>query len=116
MPRRPPFRPRVGKKVIRDGGEVMTRTLTATLVLLTAGFSAGRGEGPGPNNKFPPPPQFPPSPATLSDAQSKAQPAPAARVARPREEAPTPGSVPSLPHPENITKFDPLAVELKYDD
>src|SRR6266542_960505 len=96
----------------------MTRTLTATLLLLTAGLSAGQGEGPGSNNKFPPPPQFPPSAAsaTFSGPQSEAPAVPATGGARPKEETPALGSVPSLPHPENLTKFDPLAVELKYDD
>jgi hypothetical protein len=55
----------------------------------------------------------------LPGLHHQAQSAPATlatQVARPKEETPTAGSVPSLPYPENLVRFDPLAVELKYDD
>jgi hypothetical protein len=96
----------------------MTKTLSVLLGLLTTGLCAGQGQGPTENNKFPPPPRLPSSlnHATLSGPQSSAQSAPTPLTARSKEDAAVPDAIPSLPHPENLTRFDPLAVELKYDD
>src|SRR5262245_40001556 len=53
----------------------------------------------------------PPAPPKLLQAPGSSVLPPSA--AKPKEQAP---AVPNLPGPENLTQFDPLAVELKYHD
>jgi len=88
----------------------MTRKLTTTLALLAA-LSAGRAQGQLSNNGPLPPHQAPASPTLpASPPPAKTQAAPATPDTRLSE---TPAS---LPRPENLTTFDPTAVELKYND
>jgi len=88
----------------------MTRKLTTTIAFLAA-LSAGRAQGQLSNNG-PLPAQTAPSSPTVpaSPAPAKTQAAPATPDTRLSETAS------SLPRPENLTTFEPTAVELKYNE
>src|SRR5690349_21705996 len=101
----------------------MTRTLTAALVLLSTGLSAGRVQGQVGDGKSPAPPGAlqSPAPGFLAGPPDRGQPAappspapaqgaPAPAGNPPKEDAPGASAGPALTRPENLVTFDPMAV------